>query len=219
MKGDRRKVIAGVCLLAALFLGSRVMRGIRGVGFSGDPAKPSADVRPLPVFELPVPEGTADRTYLGISGTGTFKVADISARVLIIEVLDFDCPYCRNAAPMIEEVYRQIEGREDLRDRIKIIGIASGNSPYEVGLFKEKYHVSFPLFADGERRAARSFHVLGTPTFIAARIKKKGTAERFYLYLGSFEHPSQFLADIVKRSGMDRGPPLSSVPPHPKCFS
>ena len=193
----------GFCFLAALLLGGWVMHGIRTVGFPGDPARSSADVRPLPALELPVPESAADRAYLGIPGGATFKVAQIDARVLIIEVFDFYCPHCQHAAPLMDEVYRQIEGREDLRGKVKIIGIGMGDSPYEVGLFKEKYRVPFPLFADKESRAGGSLVVPGTPTFIAARIKKKGTAERFYLYLGSFEHPSQFLADIVKRSGIE----------------
>lgn len=202
MKGDRRRVIVGFCFLAALLAGGWVMREVRNVGFSGDPARPSADVRPLPVFELPVPESIVDRAYLGISGTDTFKVAQINARVLIIEVFDFYCPHCQHVAPMMDEVYRQIEGSAALRGKIKIIGIGMGNSPYEVGLFKEKYHVPFPLFADKDRRAAGSLAVLGTPTFIAARIGTHGSAERFYLHPGTFQHASQFLADIVKLSGM-----------------
>jgi len=203
MRGNRRKVIVGSCFLAVLLLGGWATREIRAVGFSGDPDKPSADVRPLPVLELPVPESVADRTYLGISGTDTFKVAEINARVLIIEVFDFYCPHCQHVAPMMDEVYRQIEGSEALRGKIKIIGIGMGNSPYEVHLFKEKYRVPFPLFADRDRRAAGSLVVLGTPTFIAARMGKNGSPERFYLYPGTFEHASKSLADIVTQSRME----------------
>jgi len=204
----------GCCLLVALLVSGWVMRGIRNIGFSGDLVKASTEVRSLPAFELPVPESSVDRAYLGLSGTGSFTPAQVHGRVLIIEVFDFYCPHCQAVAPLMDEVYRQIEGSESLRGKIKIIGIGIGDTTDEVRRFKEKYRVPFPLFADRDRRASGGLVFLGTPTFIAARIHADGPAERFYLHPGAFEHASQFLAEIVKGSGIaqERGHASASPP-------
>ena len=47
-------------------------------------------------FTLPVPAERADRNYLGLSGWGkTFKVADIKANLVLIEILSMYCPFCQ----------------------------------------------------------------------------------------------------------------------------
>ena len=45
---------------------------------------------------LPVPAERADRNYLGLSGWGkTFKMADIKANLVLIEILSMYCPFCQ----------------------------------------------------------------------------------------------------------------------------
>jgi hypothetical protein len=51
-------------------------------------------------FTLPVPAERADRNYLGISGWGkTFRVADIKANLVLIEILSMYCPSARRRPP------------------------------------------------------------------------------------------------------------------------
>jgi hypothetical protein len=40
----------------------------------------------LPEIVLPVPEQPAQRDYLGLSDSGTFRIPDIKARIVIIEI-------------------------------------------------------------------------------------------------------------------------------------
>ncbi len=198
MKKDTIKMLVALFLLVALLLGGWLMRGFLPAGFSENAARPSREVLSMPALELPVPESASDRSYLGITGTGAFKTTGIDARVLVIEFFDFYCPHCQATAPKMNEVYDDIEGRADLRGRIKIIGIGVGDTPFEISSFKEKFHVPFPLFADRERNITKGIVIPGTPMFFAVKANGSGSAERFFLWTGEVEDASQFLSEMVK---------------------
>jgi thiol-disulfide isomerase/thioredoxin len=198
MKKETIKMAVVLFLLVALLLGGWLMRGFLPAGFSDKSGRSSRERVSMPALELPVPESASDRSYLGITGTGAFKTTGIDARVLIIEFFDFYCPHCQATAPKMNEVYDDIEGRTDLRGRIKIIGIGVGDTPFEVSSFKRKFHVPFPLFADKQRNITKSIVIPGTPMFFAVKANGSGPAERFFLWTGEVEDASQFLSEMVK---------------------
>ena len=109
-----------------------------------------ADSSNLPIFELPIPGSEGEKGYLGLNGSGNFKIGQIKAQVVIIEVFSFYCPHCQRTAAQINDLYQMIEKRADLKGKIKMIGIGAKNSAYEVDSYKERYHVPFPLFPDEE---------------------------------------------------------------------
>ena len=41
---------------------------------------------PLPAFKLPIPKDPAEKAYLGLSGDGFFKITQIKAEVVVIEI-------------------------------------------------------------------------------------------------------------------------------------
>ncbi len=165
-------------------------------------APAAASVKKIPSFELPVPQMASDRDYLGLSGTGNFKLSEVKAPVLIIEVFSFYCPFCQQAAPRVNELYQAIDGRPDLKDKVKLIGIGASNTPLEVDSFREKYQVPFPLFAD---QSMEIFHLLGargTPTFVGVKRDGQGGEEQFYFGEGAFQDTGQFLSEIIRLSGL-----------------
>lgn len=153
-------------------------------------------------IELPMPQSEKDKTYLGLSGTGHFRVGQIRAQVLIIEVFSFYCIHCQRVAPRMDEVFLEIQKRPGWRENVKMIGIGVGNSPYEVKSFKEKYQVPFPLFADQSMNACKALGVDATPTFIGVKGDEKGLREQFYFEEGEFQDASQFLEKVMKLAGL-----------------
>jgi peroxiredoxin len=90
-----------------------------------------------------------------------------------------------------------------MKEKIKMIGIGIGNSPYEVNSFREKYQVPFPLFPDQSMSISKMLGVQATPTFIGVKFNSKGSLEQFYFNAGEFQEASQFLAEIIKLSGLE----------------
>ena len=159
----------------------------------------------LPDFTLPAPKDSADKNYLGVSGllfSGPFKIPQIKARVVIIEIFSMYCPYCQAEAPSVNSLFSKIENDSNLKGKIKMLGIGIGNSDYEVNVFKKKYNVSFPLFPDGDFKLHKLLGEPRTPHFIGVRINPDGTHQIFYSKLGAFESVDAFLNQIVKLSGL-----------------
>jgi len=156
----------------------------------------------LPDFSLTIPKVSAERAYLGLSGSGTFKVPQIKAQSVVIEIFSMYCPYCQNEAPKVNEVYEKIEADPALKSRIKLIGIGAGNSLYEVGIFKKKYGIPFPLFPDAEFGLHELLGSVRTPYFIGVKINGDGSHEVIHSRLGAFGNVDKFLDGIVKASGL-----------------
>jgi len=103
---------------------------------------------PFPAITLQKPGNTAELDYLGLKGKGSFQLAQIKTDLLIIEIYSMYCPYCQKEVPIIENLYDRITKEKDSNHTIKLIGIAAGNTPFEVEIFKNQYDIQFPLFSD-----------------------------------------------------------------------
>ena len=103
----------------------------------------------------------------------------------------------------MNDLYRRIQERPDLRDKVKLIGIGIGNTPFEVDHFKKKYGVPFPLFPDRDRSIHRALGEVRTPYFIGVRINDDGTHEILATKAGRFKEPGKFLALMLGGSGLE----------------
>ena len=158
----------------------------------------------FPVFELPVPQNDAQKNYLGISGSGKFKITQIKSPVIIIEVLSTDCSHCQNAAPNLNELYLAIQNRPALKEKIKLIGIVNGDTK-KVDLFRARYKISFPLFPDQDSAISQKLGIKKTPTFFGVKNNGDGTMEEFYFKTGEFWfwNVNRFLKKIIKLSKLE----------------
>ena len=102
----------------------------------------------------------------------------------------------------VNKLYRTIQKRKDLKDKIKMIGIGTGNTPFEVGFFQKKYEVPFPLFPDENLSIHRILGELRTPYFLGVKIDSDGSNKVFYSRLGQFRDIDSFLKRIVELSGL-----------------
>ena len=156
----------------------------------------------LPDITLAAPKDSVGKNYLdlGFFGFGTFKIPDIKAKVVIIEIFSMYCPYCQREAPNVNQLYAKIEQNAALKGKIKIIGIGAGNTSYEVGTFKNKYNVPFPLFADADYVIHKMVGEVRTPYFIGVKINPDGTNRVIYSKLGAIGSVDDFLSTLIKLS-------------------
>jgi peroxiredoxin len=102
----------------------------------------------------------------------------------------------------VNEFYRNIQGKKDLKNKMKLIGIGAGNTPFEVNFFRKKYEVPFPLFSDEDLSIHKILGGVRTPYFIGVKLKSDGSSEVFYSKLGGFKDADKFLKLMLKLSGI-----------------
>jgi len=157
----------------------------------------------LPDMKIAMPRDSGDKAYLGLSfGFGSFRIPQIKAKVVIVEIFSMYCPYCQKEAPIVNQLYAGIEQNPALKGKIKMIGIGAGNSLYEVETFKKRYNVPFPLLPDGDYVIHRQLGEVRTPYFIGVKINPDGSHQVIYSRLGAFDGVDQFLSTIIKLSGL-----------------
>lgn len=164
--------------------------------------KPPEKGETLPVFNLPIPKNPAEKTYLGLSGDGLFKIPQIKARVVIVEIYSMYCPYCQKDAPGMNELYNLIEKNPNLKNKIKIIGIGAGNTSFEVETFKKTYQVPFPLFPDKDFSIHKACGEVRTPYFIVVKINDDGSHQIVHAQLGNYPGAEPFWEIVLKASGL-----------------
>lgn len=154
---------------------------------------PPAEGAKLPDIRLAIPDDAGYQAYLGITGEGSFSLPQIKAKVVIIEIFSMYCPHCQREAPSVNDLFSKIQENKNLKDRVKLVGIGVGNSPFEVAYFKKTYAIQFPLFPDGDFIVHKQLGEVRTPYFIGIKNHKDGTHSVFYSKLGAIADNTGFL--------------------------
>jgi len=160
----------------------------------------------LESLKIYVPEDEKARLYLGIDQSdGQIAVNQINAEVLIIEIFSMYCPHCQRHAPISNNLFNTISGNDDIKDKVKIIGIGIGNSAYEVDLFREKYNILFPLFDDRGSAVINVLKGVATPHYFGVRLKVGGPLDVFYSKSAGYSDADEFLKLMLDLSGFKSG--------------
>ncbi len=161
-----------------------------------------------PYVPLPTTKISGNRNYLGLpKNKNIVTTEDIKADLLIIEVLNVFCFPCQTQALSFSQVYKMIEERPDLKKRIKIMGIALGNTKVVVEGFMDDYGLVFPVIPD--------------PTLHAEKIIGPGIHTPFSLFIkrdslgrlrlvaathnGAIEDPKLIFEGLLKILELDVG--------------
>jgi peroxiredoxin len=171
------------------------------IGFAQGPGLKVGSI--LPDMELLKSKDVVDQKYLGLSAGGDiFRLSQIKSKVVIIEIFSMYCPYCQAEAPNVNKLNQLIENNPAYKDKIKIIGIGAGNTSFEVGTFKNKYRITFPLVPDDDFKLYKLLGETRTPYFIAVKLNEAAPPEVIYSKLGAIANINLFLSQIVKLSGL-----------------
>lgn len=184
------------CLIIAL-MGLCLVNAAPATG-----AEPPKAGQALPEFSLKVPGDPGHRAYLGLSGEGDFKVSQVKAPLVIIEIFSMYCPYCQREAPEVNRLYEKIEADPSLKGRIKMVGIAAGNSAFEAEFFRKKYEVPFPVFPDEAFAVHKCIGEVRTPYFFVVKLEKGKAPQVILSELGGLNGADRFLKTILDLSGL-----------------
>lgn len=158
----------------------------------------------LPIFRLPVPKISNEKSYLGVSGDGFFSISQIRSQGILIKVFNLYCPVCQITATAMSEIYDRIENNPDLKNKIKLIGIGAGNSVLEVETFKKTYSIPFPVFPDENFEIYQALGKVRIPFLMVVKVNDHGSQEIMYTHLGALTDTTGFLDLMVEAYGMKK---------------
>jgi hypothetical protein len=139
----KKNVLISVLLSLGLFLFFAGGNDLRAQG-----SKLIKKGEAFPEVALKTPSQAKDRTYLGISGGDSFKVRDLKAEVILVEVFDVYCLPCQKQAPLYKQLFGMIQSNPAAKDQIKMIGIAVGNDESEIKKFQDHFQIPYPIIGD-----------------------------------------------------------------------
>ena len=126
--------------------------------FCADPGEKEETVQ----FALPPPDSAQTQAYLGLDTMKPFKVSDIRAKIVVIELMSARCPHCQANAPTMNDIYKTIKADSGLAD-VKVVAIAIADDKTGVETFKKQFKTPFPILLDENREISHSMSGLATP--------------------------------------------------------
>lgn len=166
-------------------------------------AAPAKVGETLPDLEIKGAVSAKAAAYLGLpQGKAGFRLSEIKATFVLIEIFSMYCPYCQGEAPQVNRLHALLTKSPQART-IRLIGIGAGNSDFEIEYFRDTYAVTFPLFPDGDFRVHKAVGQVGTPTFIlVSSAPQAGKLKVLLFQEGVFTTPEAFLGQVLKKAGL-----------------
>lgn len=139
-----------------------------------------------------------DKDYLGLpKGTESFKLTDLPADIVFVEVFSMYCPICQRDAPIIEELYATVE-EQGYRPGMVMLGVGAGNSQFEVDFYRKKYGIHMPLLPDADYVNHKKVGSVGTPYYILLKKNSYGELKVLFSQEGGVQNKNAFIRKILK---------------------
>jgi peroxiredoxin len=143
----KRYLICGICLLFFIIsLAPAWGRDKKKIITAGDF---------FPEFPFPMTLSRSDIEYLGLPTKwlglvkgDTFFLKDVKADLIILEYTNKYCYSCQLQAPAMNQLFEMVEKDNQLRGRVKFLGVGAGNNQNEVDSFKAEKKIPFPVVPD-----------------------------------------------------------------------
>jgi len=159
-----------------------------GVAFCAETAEESSTVK----FTIPPPDSAQTQTYLGLDAVKPFKVTDVKAKIVIIELMSAVCPHCQANAPIMNNIYKIVQADSGLAD-VKVIAIAIADDKAGVEAFKKQFKTPFPVLLDENHEIKSSMSGMGTPTTM---VVSTGDAKVLFTHPGVIPDADKFVKQV-----------------------
>ncbi len=146
-------------------------------------------------LQFSAPLGPEDASYLGVPAGQPFKLSQINSPYVLVEVFGTGCSHCVTHAPAMNTLFDMINKDPKTAGKVKIIGLASNDSPGNVTAWKKQFKNAFALVPDPEGKTSGAINIMGTPTFVF--MEKNGNV--LYAKPGAFQDPADFLKELTSK--------------------
>ncbi|WP_018126025.1 TlpA family protein disulfide reductase [Desulfovibrio oxyclinae] len=150
----------------------------------------------MPDLHLTAGPGQAEELGLG-KGTEAFRLSDIPAEAVFIEVFSMYCPICQRDAPRVEELYDLVQKKAP---GLLMFGIGAGNSQYETDVYSEKYNVRMPMLPDADYKAHKALGNVGTPFYILLEKNDDGSFKVLFTQEGEILKKQEFFETVISKA-------------------
>jgi hypothetical protein len=143
----------------------------------------------------------ADRAYLGLIRPGEFRLKNIQAKYVLVEIFSDSCPHCMVEAPNANGLFRLIKGNPRLRGgdgqiaALKMMGVGFYGKPEAMEVWRIKHDVPFPLIPDPQAVVGKALDIPGTPTYVV--LDRSGRV--VFVHAGEMGSPQKFLRQILAK--------------------
>jgi thiol-disulfide isomerase/thioredoxin len=143
-------------------------------------------------YTLPPPDSSKTQAYLGLKTMGPFKVSDINAKVVVIELMSSTCPHCQAAAPNMNRLYKLMQ-TDPAMAQVKFFGVSIRDNQAGLDTFRKAFKTAYPILLDKDHSLTNSLKDLATPTTI---IVSTATGKILTSHPGEIESPDGFIKQI-----------------------
>lgn len=187
MKPNRFQYAPCLVLIASLLFFSPE-RGISGTL----PKKGST----LPDFRVTAPDEKKDSDYLNLGAEKTFRIQDIDAKLLFIEIIGVYCLQCHKQLPSNRKLFFRIKKNSRLAQKVRMIAIAAGANTNETKHIVDQLEIPYPVLPDTKFQIHK---ILGEPrTPFTMLVTPDGKVK--YAHVGLIKNMNRLYKKILKEA-------------------
>lgn len=145
----------------------------------------------LPTLTLKTPVLSQDAQTLGLTGKKSFRLKDLKAKVIVVEVIGVYCSECVKQVRTFNTLYARLARRIQTGE-VQMFGLAAGGTDMEVENLRKRGIYKYPIVCDEEFKNHKQLNEPQTPFTLLVTPKGKV----LYSHLGVDEDIEAMLARI-----------------------
>jgi peroxiredoxin len=165
--------LAPLCTLLCTLL----ISVLAGTAFAAD--GPPGLGQTMPALSLKTPAYGQDAKELGVAGKKTFRLQDLKAKVIVLEVIGVYCDVCTKQVGAFNTLYARL-GRLMQAGEVRMFALAAGGNDLEVESLRKTGIYKYPVVADEQYKNHKLLREPKTPYTMVVT----STGKVLYAHLG-----------------------------------